>query len=411
MVLLSYALRRLIRIGCLTVIDAQGRTHRFGQPGAIPAATLRIHDRALHTQLVWKPELALGEGWMNGTWSVEDGTLEDLLTVFAVNLDTAPPLPWETLGEKVAFLFRPLRTWNTPARARRNVAHHYDLSSRLYELFLDADWQYSCAYFMDPGETLDRAQENKKRHIAAKLRLEPGMRVLDIGSGWGGMAIYLAREFGVDVTGITLSTEQLAKANERARAAGLDDRVHFSLTDYRRIGGSFDRIVSVGMFEHVGVVNYPAFFAQVKKLLAPGGVALLHSIGRMDGPGSTNRWLAKYIFPGGYAPALSEVLPAVERGGLWTTDIEILRLHYAETLRHWRRRFEDNRAEIARLYDERFCRMWEFYLTGAEMDFRYLRTMVFQMQIAREIDAVPIVRDYMVDGERARKRHAAPVSG
>jgi cyclopropane-fatty-acyl-phospholipid synthase len=411
MVLLSYVLRRLIRIGRLTVIDAEGHTHRFGQPGAIPAATLRLHDRALQTQLVWKPELALGEGWMNGTWSVEDGTLEDLLTVFAVNLDTAPPLPWETVGERAAFLLRPLRTWNTPALARRNVAHHYDLSSRLYELFLDADWQYSCAYFMDPDDTLEQAQENKKRHIAAKLRLEPGMRVLDIGSGWGGMAIYLAREFGVDVTGITLSTEQLAKANERARAAGLEDRVNFSLTDYRRIGGSFDRIVSVGMFEHVGVVNYPAFFAQIKTLLAPGGVALLHSIGRMDGPGSTNGWLAKYIFPGGYAPALSEVLPVVERGGLWATDIEILRLHYAETLRHWRRRFEDNRAEIARLYDERFCRMWEFYLTGAEMDFRYLRTMVFQMQIAREIDAVPIVRDYMVDGERAQRRHAIPVRG
>ncbi len=297
-------------------------------------------------------------------------------------------------------LFRRVHQFNPIPRARRNAAHHYDLSDQLYELFLDRDRQYSCAYFDDCGDDLDTAQLNKKRHIAAKLLIRPGQTVLDIGSGWGGLALYLAAECGADVTGLTLSVEQLKTAARRAAAAGLSDRVRFYLRDYREEDGRYDRIVSVGMFEHVGVNHYEAFFTRVKSLLAPDGVALLHSIGRIDGPGATHPWIRKYIFPGGYIPALSEVVVAVERLKLWVTDIEILRLHYAETLRCWRRRFEHNRERLRAIYDERFCRMWEMYLAGSEIAFRHGGCMVFQMQLAKTVDSVPITRDYMIDWER-----------
>ena len=401
--LLAHPLRRLIRTGDLTVIDAGGKRHRFGVPGQRPRASFRLHDRALHFKLALNPDLYLGEAYMDGGLTIEEGTLYELVELLASNLAVAPPLPLEALRDRLAPLLRLLQQFNPIGRARANVAHHYDLSDQLYDLFLDADRQYSCAYFMAPDDSLDQAQTDKKRHIAAKLLLEPGMRVLDIGSGWGGLGLYLAEKTGAEVTGLTLSTEQHARSNQRARDAGLADRVKFHLRDYREETGTYDRIVSVGMFEHVGVPHFPAFFATMKKLLAPGGVALLHSIGRMDGPGTTNPWLRKYIFPGGYAPALSEVLPVIERSGLWATDIEILRLHYAMTLHHWYLRFCRHRDQIAKLYDERFCRMWEFYLVGAEMDFRYLSTMVFQLQLSRKIDAVPLRRDYMVDWERAHR--------
>ncbi|HTI88075.1 MAG TPA: cyclopropane-fatty-acyl-phospholipid synthase family protein [Alphaproteobacteria bacterium] len=369
---------------------------------------MRLHDGVTPWRLALNPDLAFGEAWMDGRITVEDCSLHDLLAVLSINIDALPPSCWETLRERAVAVLSGAGG-NTLARSRRNVAHHYDLTDRFYELFLDRDKQYSCAYFHALGETLERAQDNKKRHIAGKLGIAPGMRVLDIGCGWGGLALYLARECGADVTGITLSETQLAAANARLAGSGLEDRVRFVLTDYRAVRETFDRVVSVGMFEHVGVGHYPEFFARVRALLAPGGVALLHSIGRADGPGVTNAWLEKYIFPGGYAPALSEVLPTIERAGLWATDIEILRLHYAETLAHWHTRFQANRAEAATLTDERFCRLWEFYLAGAEMDFRHQRTMVFQIQLAREIDAVPLVRDYMVDWERAHGGAPGPV--
>ncbi len=298
-------------------------------------------------------------------------------------------------------MLRRLHQYNPASRAQRNAAHHYDLSDKLYELFLDQDWQYSCAYFPEGEEDIDAAQLAKKRHIAAKLLLRPGDRVLDIGSGWGGLAIYLARECGADVTGLTLSVEQHKMATRRAAQAGLSDRVRFHLRDYRDEQGQYDRIVSVGMFEHVGINHYGTFFAKLKSLLTADGVALLHSIGRMDGPGSTNPWIRKYIFPGGYSPALSEVIPAVERLRLWITDIEILRLHYAETLRAWRQRFERNRDRLRDIYDERFCRMWEMYLVGSEIAFRRSGHLVFQMQLAKALNAVPITRDYMLDWERS----------
>lgn len=289
-------------------------------------------------------------------------------------------------------LQRKLQQHNPISRARANVAHHYDLSDQLYSFFLDVNRQYSCAYFRHPDEPLEAAQLNKMRHLADTLMISPGMRVLEIGSGWGGLALYLARETGAEVTGLTLSEEQQSYASRWATREGFDDRVRFYLKDYREETGTYDRVVSVGMFEPVGVDYYPEFFAKLRGLLHPRGIALVRAIGRRDGPGTTSAWLRKYIFPGGYSPALSEVLFPIEKSDLWVTNIEILRLHYADTLREWHRRFDANRRKIVELYDERFCRMWELYLIGCEMQFRHLNMMVFQIQLAREVDAVPITR-------------------
>jgi len=407
--LLASVLARFIKVGRLSVVDAAGRRHVFGgSPG--PSATIRLHDRALHWKLLLKPRLFVGEAYMDGTLTVEDGSsLYDFIDVLVSN--DQPGTPILRLGLRAGMLARRLHQYNPVPRARRNVAHHYDLSDQLYELFLDRDRQYSCAYFHNPEDDLDTAQHAKKQHIAAKLLLRPGVRVLDIGSGWGGLALYLASECGADVTGLTLSEEQHKVATRRAAQAGLADRVRFHLRDYREEAGCYDRIVSVGMFEHVGVNQYPAFFCKLSELLAPDGVALLHSIGRMDGPGTTNPWLRKYIFPGGYTPALSEVVPVAERTRLWITDIEILRLHYADTLRAWRRRFEQNRDRIQALYDERFCRMWETYLVGAELAFRRDTSLVFQMQLAKAVDTVPLTRDYMLDWERGAGHGAQKPAG
>ncbi len=402
--LLVRVLNTALTRGGLTLVDADGRVHRIGPD--TPAITLRLHDRALHRQLVLTPRLSFGEAYMDGRLAVEGGSLYDLLAVLSDGV-TVDGFAGQ-FRDRLAPILRYIEQNNPLHRARRNVAHHYDLSRQLYELFLDRDLQYSCAYFAEPGMGLDEAQEAKKRHIAAKLLLHPGHHVLDIGCGWGGMALYLARHAGVRVTGITLSKEQLEVARQRAESAGLSDRIRFELRDYREMTGRFDRIVSVGMFEHVGVPHYGTFFKQVRNLLAEDGVALLHSIGRMEGPGSTNPWLRKYIFPGGYSPALSEVVPCIERVGLWTTDVEILRLHYAQTLRHWRERFLARRDEAVRLYDERFCRMWEFYLAGAEIAFRYQGHMVMQIQMARSVGGVPLTRDYMLETERAMKAVADP---
>jgi cyclopropane-fatty-acyl-phospholipid synthase len=404
--LLSHLLRHLVRRGTLRVIDAGGTVHSFaGEPG--PAVTVRLHDASLGRTLFLNPRLYLGEAFMNGELTIEDASIYDFLDLVAENMNLAPRTLLTPLYDGFGRAFRVFQQYNPLHRSRENVAHHYDLSDTLYDLFLDADRQYSCAYFLAPDQTIEEAQANKKRHIAAKLLLQPGQHVLDIGSGWGGLALYLARECGVSVTGLTLSTEQLKVAQRRAADAGLADQVRFELLDYREATGRYDRIVSVGMFEHVGVVHYPAFFRKVKDLLAEDGVALLHSIGRQDGPGNTNPWIRKYIFPGGYSPAVSEVVPVVERTGLWITDIEILRLHYADTLRAWRQRFNANRERVRALYDERFCRMWEFYLAGSEVAFRRQGHMNFQMQLARQVDTVPLTRDYITDWERGRRAAAA----
>ncbi|HSD35756.1 MAG TPA: cyclopropane-fatty-acyl-phospholipid synthase family protein [Alphaproteobacteria bacterium] len=400
--LASHVLRPLLTEGRLTVIDAGGKRHVFdGCPG--PAVTVRLHDRSLHHRLLLNPKLAIGEAYMDGTLTIEDAGLYDLVDLLALNLAAYENRPSRRFANEIQRVLRVIHTHNPMHRAQRNVAHHYDLSGALYDLFLDRDRQYSCAYFTPDTETLEEAQENKKLHLAAKLLLKSGQRLLDIGSGWGGLALYLSRLTGVDATGITLSTEQHKVSNQRAEADGLGERVRFHLRDYRAETGRYDRIVSVGMFEHVGVPHYETFFRKVSDLLADDGVALLHSIGRMEPPGGTNPWLRKYIFPGGYTPALSEVLTAIERVGLWVTDIEILRLHYAETLRHWRRRFDENRERVRAIYDDRFCRMWEFYLVGCEIAFRRLNQMVFQIQIARRQEAVPLTRDYIYEFERAHR--------
>ena len=392
-------LRAVIKTGHIALIDHQGRRQDIGS--GTPSVTLRMHDAALSWQLGVNPWLKVGEAYMDGRLTVEAGTLYDFIDIAMRNTNALLGVKTQKLLDVLNYTLRWLHQHNPVGAAQQHVAHHYDLSRKLFEQFLDESMQYSCAYFPHPDATLAEAQQAKMRHIASKLLLQPGQRLLDIGCGWGGLGIYLAKTAGVQVTGVTLSKEQHEIACARVKAAGLEGQVEFKLQDYRLEPGRFDRIVSVGMFEHVGLKHFPEFFAKVEELLVPGGVALLHAIGRRDGPGHTNAWLRKYIFPGGYSPALSEVLPVVERTGLWVTDIEILRLHYAETIRHWRANFARNRDAIARLYDERFCRMWEFYLVGSELSFRYDHNMVFQMQLARGINAVPITRDYMFDWERA----------
>jgi len=344
-------------------------------------------------RVLLNPELALGEIYMEGNFVVENGTIADALAILMDQPDVLPRLARPRWWMR--YLVRRLRQFNPRGRSRSNVAHHYDLDGRLYSLFLDADRQYSCGYFDTPDVSLDDAQLAKKRHLAAKLLIRRGDRVLDIGSGWGGLGLYLAEMAGADVTGITLSNEQLQASNARAAERNLTDTARFLLQDYRDVIGPFDRIVSVGMFEHVGVHHYDTFFRRCADLLTDDGLMVLHSIGRSTGPDATSPWIAKYIFPGGYIPALSEVFPAVERAGLLVCDIEILRLHYAETLKAWRERFMARREEAVQLYDERFVRMWEFYLAASEMAFRKQGMMNFQIQLARRQYVVPMTRDYI----------------
>ena len=398
--MLETVLRGLVKKGRLVVTWPDRSTSAFG-PGDWKEARFSIRDAATIKRLVLDPELALGESYMDGGLQPVGCDIHDVLEIVLANAAAKGP-PIMELRAKYGQLIRRFVQNNTPVRAHRNVAHHYDLNGALYELFLDADRHYSCAYYPDGDETLEEAQAKKLRHIAVKLRLDrPGLRVLDIGSGWGGMAMYLADIFGAQVTGITLSTEQLEEARRRAAGRGLGDKVRFELIDYREVTGKFDRVVSVGMFEHVGVPHYKAFFDVIRARLEPDGIALLHSIGTSGPPTATNTWLGKYIFPGGYSPALSEVLPAIEKSGLVATDIEILRLHYAHTLREWRRRFDAKRSVIQDLYDERFCRMFEFYLAGCELAFRYWGEMNFQIQLMPPQAPMLSNRDYLVDDERA----------
>ena len=407
MKLLNYAMQRFVRTGTLRIVDADGKLHVYAATPA-PSVTIRLTDRRLHRSLFLNPELHTGEAYMDGTLIVEEGTLRDLLTLYALNRSNLRSQPVQRALRAVYKTFRGFYQRNPAARSRKNVAHHYDLSNELYGLFLDSDLHYSCAYFLKPGDSLETAQRNKLRHIAAKLALKPGQRVLDIGSGWGGMAMYLAEVAGVDVTGVTLSVEQHELAAKRARERGLADRVRFELKDYRDVTGTFDRIVSVGMFEHVGIGHYGEFFAKVSSLLAEDGVALLHSIGRKGGPGSTGPWMRKYIFPGSYSPALSETLAAIEGAQLWVTDIEVLRLHYAETLLEWERRFQKNRGKVAALFDEQFCRMWEFYLIASEFGFRFGKQMVFQIQLTKKAGALPLDRSYIAEAEAALSHDLRP---
>lgn len=401
--LLSNYINGVLKTGSLEIVDAGGHLHRFGD-GSGETVRVRITSSAAEAGIMINPEMKLGEAFMDGTFILEKGSIYDFLVVVLQNIGSGGRAWWSNAIYHFRVLTRRLRQWNTPFNARRNVAHHYDLDGRLYSLFLDPDQQYSCAYFETPETGLDEAQLAKKRHLAAKLALRPGQRVLDIGSGWGGLGLYIAEHSDVDVTGVTLSDEQHKVSSARVDERGLTGRMRFLLKDYRHLTTQFDRIVSVGMFEHVGIGHYREFFQKVRDLLTDDGVMVLHSIGRFDMPGETNSWIQKYIFPGGYIPALSEVLPEIERAGLKVTDIEILRLHYAETLRAWRERFLARRDEVLKLYDERFCRMWEFYLAASETAFRFQGMMNFQIQLVRDQNALPLTRDYIWHAEEALRR-------
>ena len=386
--------------GTLEVETSNGATHRFGD-GQPPRVALHLNDRRLERQLALNPNLAVGEAYMDGRLVMTEGRIYDLLALVLDNATRLALPRWATAADSLRYLTRRIAQFNPASRSRRNVAHHYDIDDAIYDLFLDPERQYSCAYFTGPEAGLDEAQRAKIRHIAAKLCLSPKHQVLDIGSGWGGLALNLANLAGCEVDGVTLSTEQLAYAKAWADRRAQGNRVRFNLADYRSLEGRYDRIVSVGMFEHVGVNHYGAFFDKVGDLLADDGVALIHFIGRADRPAATNAFIGRHIFPGGYIPALSEVLPSIENAGLIVTDIEVLRLHYALTLRHWRERFLARWAEAARIRGDRFCRMWEFYLAGSEAAFRYQNLVVFQIQLARRVDTLPLVRDYIRSNEEA----------
>ena len=411
---MEYALKRvfarLVRQGDLVVRTAGGDTWRFGN-GSGERIEIRFADRAAQWGLLLAPDLKLGELYMDGRLLIERGDIYAFLDmVLAPTL--GKPDPWPVrLIERFRMLWRRVAQANGLAKSRQNVAHHYDLDARFYSLFLDSDRQYSCAYYETPDTTLEDAQLAKRRHVAAKLALRPGDKVLDIGCGWGGLGLYLAGVAGAgEVLGVTLSTEQLAIANQRADAEGLSKRVQFELKDYRHLDQTFDRIVSVGMFEHVGIGNYATFFETCRERLAEDGVMLLHTIGLSDGPHSTNPFIDKYIFPGGALPSLSELTTVIEKSGLVLADVEVLRLHYAYTLRDWRRAFMARREEALALYDERFCLMWEYYLAACEAAFRHRSVVVFQLQIARRQDAAPLTRDYIAAAEeklRIAERAAA----
>jgi cyclopropane-fatty-acyl-phospholipid synthase len=403
--LLPMFLRRLVHRGSFTITTAGGKTYTFGD-GSGPPVAVRFTSAKAQRAVLFDPELKLGEAYMDGTFLVERGSIVDVLAILFGQERFVSPI-WALPPRLLRYLFRRLQQFNPPSRARHNVAHHYDLDGRLYRLFLDGDEQYSCAYFEARDQSLDDAQLAKKRHLAAKLCIAPGAKVLDIGCGWGGLALYLAEIAGAKVTGITLSQEQHKRAQSRALERGLSRDTAFRLVDYRDVDGRFDRIVSVGMFEHVGVGFYDIFFRKCAKLLADDGIALLHTIGRSGPPSITNPWIAKYIFPGGYIPALSEVLPAIQRAGLLVSDVEMLQLHYAETLKAWRERFLALRDEVVRLYDQRFVRMWEFYLACSEMAFRGGDMVVFQIQLAKHKGVTPATRDYIAR-EEARLRAREP---
>ena len=395
-------LRTLVKTGSLTV-DFAGRQVTFGDRSG-PDLAIRFADRRVAWALIRNPVLSFGELYMDARILVTRGTLYEVVSLFSQAMQDAGRKDWIRLIDHGREALSALKRRNGLARSRTNVAVHYDLDGGLYDLFLDADRQYSCAYFERPDASLEEAQLAKKRHIAAKLAIEPGHNVLDIGCGWGGMALYLARHTEASVHGVTLSTEQLEAARARIEAAGLRDRVSVELEDYREMRGPYDRIVSVGMLEHVGRKNLRTYFRRVADLLAEDGVALVHTIGLSRGPWPTNEWVDTYIFPGGYIPALSEISDAAERAHLYITDIEVLRLHYADTIAQWRARFAANRDRARALYDERFCRMWELYLCGAECAFRIEGAVNFQLQLTKRVDTLPLTRGYMAEREEALRQ-------
>ena len=394
-IVLRLALTRIVKRGRLRVRTAEGLRFEVGD-GSGELAELCFHDVAAQWAFLRDPDMRFGELYMDGRITIGQGTLYQVIFLLLQDFRTQPaPLLLRAI-DWFRFATRRSQQRNIASASKSNAAHHYDLDVGFYRLFLDADLQYSCAYFERPEQSLDDAQLAKKRHIASKLLVEPGQRVLDIGCGWGGLALYLSQIAGAgDVLGISLAEQQIAEARDRQSRLALVGQLNFELMDYRAVNGTFDRIVSVGMFEHVGIGFYGTFFESCHRLLDKNGVMMLHTIGCSDGPGYVSPWVTKYIFPGGSIPALSEVIPAIERAGLIVSDVEILQLHYAWTIRAWRERFEARRDEAKRLYDERFCRMWEFYLAAAEVAFRCEALNIFQIQISKAPAITPYTRGYV----------------
>lgn len=404
--ILNKLMRDFVQRGALGITYPDGTRRIYGDPDT-PPIDITLHDPTLPRRLVLNTDLSVGEAYMDGRLTITGDDLDGFLALATENAAHGDVLWWRRVSSRLQTARRTFDQWNPAHRARANVAHHYDLSPALYDMFLDDARQYSCAYFTDPDMTLEQAQAAKIHHIAGKLVLQPGMRVLEVGCGWGELALTLARDYGAKVLGVTLSEEQHAYATARAAQAGLSDRVTFQLKDYRDVPGQFDRIVSVGMFEHVGVPHYRTYFDTIRERLSDDGIALIHTIGRVCPPGHTSPWIRKYIFPGGYCPSLSEVSSAVEDTDLYPCDIEIWRLHYADTLRHWYDRFMEHEDAARALYDARFCRMWRYYLKAAEATFRHNRQCVFQVQLARRQDAVPLTRDYLYSADAEAERLAA----
>jgi len=406
MKILAHMLKNFIKKGTLRVIDPDNVVHEFGGAPKDPVVTMRLSDPKLPLKLVLDPDLAAGEAYMDERMVFEDSSLQDFMYLVALNKGGLRNYPMQKFLRSISMVFRKIQQSNPLGieGAQKNVAHHYDLSEELYRLFLDEDLQYTCAYFENGDETLEEAQLKKKRHVVSKLKIENGMKITEWGCGWGGFSLYLASLFDdIEIEAVTLSTEQVQVAQERAKAAGVDDRVKFKLLDYREVEGRFDRVVSVGMMEHIGAHNYDELFKKAYDTMTDDGLGFFHTIGHMSPPGNTSSFLRKYIFPGGYTPAISEVTAASERQHLWVSDIEVWRLHYAETLKEWNARFQANRKRIAEIYDERFCRMWEFYLISGESIFRTGPQMIIQMQVARTRDAAGLTRDYMYETEQKLK--------
>ncbi len=392
---LARFLEKIIKKDGFVLIDANSNKYIIGKPKKENAITLKLLDKKLHYKLLFYPDLYFGEAYTDGSLRIENGTLSDFLEIFIKSVGRSQINIFSKLLNKLRGSYRFLTNYNFVEKSKKNIAHHYDISESLYELFLDPKRQYSCAYFKDENDSLEEAQNNKIDHIIKKLNLKPNQRVLDIGSGWGSLAIEIAKKTQCEIVGITLSENQLEYSNKKAKDMNLENQVEFRLIDYRQMDEKFDRIVSVGMFEHVGRKFYKKYFKQLSNLLNDDGVALIHTIGSVNPPRDPQPWITKYIFPGGYTPSLSELVNPIEKSGLIISDLEVLRLHYSLTLRHWKERFLSKKEKILEMFDEKFFRIWEFYLTGCEMEFKWGQQVVFQFQLSKELKSTPITRNYI----------------
>ena len=388
-------LRRLIKDDGFELLDANNKSYIIGKPKKAKPVRLKILDKSLHWKLLINPDLYLGEGYMNGSIVIENGTLTEFLDIALKNVGRDPTNEITNILGRFRRVYRYLTNFNLIGKSKENVAHHYDISEKFYDLFLDEKRQYSCAYFKNEDDSLELAQNNKIDHIIKKLNLKPNQKVLDIGCGWGTLALDIAKKTQCEVVGITLSENQLEYSKKKAKEMNLENQVEFKLADYRQLNEKFDRVVSVGMFEHVGRKFYQTYFNKVFDFLNEDGVALIHTIGSINPPRGPQPWITKYIFPGGYTPSLSEVSGPIEKSGLIVSDLEVLRTHYQHTLRNWKDRFMSKKNEVLEMFDEKFFRMWEFYLVGCEMAFKWSDQVVFQFQLTKKLRATPITRDYI----------------